>query len=317
VKRKLITLAVSLLILAAIYYRIDARRLLAVLGAADPLYLGLGLGLVVPLTLFTAWRLQIIAPANAHLSFAEANRLILVASTMNMVLPSKMGDIAKAYFMKSERTSGSLAFALVIFEKSCDMLSLLFWCALGLLFYPVKDATFWLLILAINGALVAGLALLASPFLARCAFSFAHALAPSLTNKFHRLESSWSEMQNFFWSGPRRVLGVSLLSIFLWSLHLFQIWLFVIALRAFVPFTANLGLAPLALLAGLLPLTFAGIGTRDAALIFLYHPYFDAPIAAALGILCTARYFIPAVAGLVPLPRYLSKLDALKSGQIS
>ena len=51
-------------------------------------------------------------------------------------------------------------------------------------------------------------------------------------------------------------------------------------------------------LAGLLPLTFAGVGTRDAALVLLYQPYFSTPTAVALGILCTLRYLLPAVAGL-------------------
>ena len=304
-KRKFIALAVSLLILAAIYYKLDLHRLGAVFREAEPRYMTLSLSLVIPLTLLTAWRLQIIAPASTSLSFAEANRLILVASALNMVLPSKMGDIAKAYFMRSERAPGSLTLALVIFEKSADMLSLLFWCAFGLILYPVKDATFWLLTAAILGMFAAGLAILASRGLARFVFS--------LQPKLHKLGQSWAEMQDFFWSDPRRVTSVAILSIFLWFLHLLQIWLFILALRAFVPFLINLGLAPLGILAGLVPLTFAGIGTRDAALIVLYRPYFDAAVGAALGILCTARYFIPALAGLIFLPRYLAKLGAAKS----
>ena len=115
-------------------------------------------------------------------------------------------------------------------------------------------------------------------------------------------------MQTFFWSDPIRVTGVALLSIFLWFLHLLQIWIFILALRAFVPFTGNLGLAPLALLAGLLPLTFAGIGTRDAALIVLYRPYLRPANCGRAGNLCTARYFIPALAGLIFLPRYLARI---------
>jgi hypothetical protein len=50
-----------------------------------------------------------------------------------MVLPSKMGDIAKAYFMRDRgHLEGSLALSLVVFEKACDMLSLLLWCVFGL-----------------------------------------------------------------------------------------------------------------------------------------------------------------------------------------
>ena len=302
--RKLITLAISLLILAAIYYKIDIHRLGAVLANADPGYLFASLALVVPLTLLTAWRLQILAPARVHIGFAEATRLILVASVLNMVFPSKMGDIAKAYFMKGENLRGSLALSLVIFEKTADMLSLLFWCALGLLLYPRKDAIFCILAASVTLGFVFGIAMLASRRLADFVFSFTRNI-----EKLRTFESGWKEMQEFFWSDKQRVLAVSSMSIFIWFLHLLQIWLFIFALRATAPFVAGLGLAPLAILAGLLPLTFAGIGTRDAALIVLYKPYFSAPVAAALGLLCTARYLIPAIAGLPLLHRYLGRLN--------
>ena len=297
--QKLITLAISLLILAAIYYKIDLVHLRNVLANAEPRFLFISLSLVVPLTMLTAWRLQILAPARAHIDFAEANRLILVASVLNMVLPSKMGDIAKAWFMRSEKARSSLTLSLVIFEKTADMLSLLFWCALGLLFYPRKDAIFWTLTAAVIGGFIFGIALLASRNLAGLVFKI---------DRARKLAAGWKEMQEFFWSDKQRLFVVSTMSIFIWFLHLLQIWLFIFTLRASAPFIANLGLAPLALLAGLLPLTFAGIGTRDAAFIFLYRPYFAAPVAAALGILCTARHLIPSVAGLPFLHRYLVRM---------
>jgi uncharacterized protein (TIRG00374 family) len=304
--RKLVTLAISLLILAVIYYKIDIVRLGAVLANTHPLYLILSLAMVVPLTIFTAARLQMLAPARARIGLAEATRLILVASVLNMVLPSKMGDIAKAWVMKSDQLRGGVALSVVIFEKAADMLSLLFWCAFGLLFYPRKDAIFWSVTAAVIAGFVFGILLLASRTLAD--FVFGRAERFPAANRLRALETGWREMQTFFWSDRRRMLAVSTMSIFIWFLHLFQIWLFVFALRASVPFVANLGLAPLAILIGLLPFTFAGIGTRDAALILLYRPYFAAPIAAALGLLCTARYLIPALAGLPFMHRYLRKI---------
>src|SRR5688572_22145592 len=98
--------------------------------------------------------------------------------------------------------------------------------------------------------------------------------------------------------------------VFIWLLHLLQIWLFIFALRAACPFLANLALSPLAILAGLAPLTFAGVGTRDFALVLLYAAYFDAPTAAALGLLCTARYVLPAIGGIPFFQRHLATLRA-------
>lgn len=112
-------------------------------------------------------------------------------------------------------------------------------------------------------------------------------------------------MHAFFWSDKIQLFRIFGTSIFIWLLHLLQIWFFILTLNAWAPFLANLALAPLGILAGLLPLTFAGIGTRDAALIFLYHPFFNATTAAALGLLCTLRYLLPAIFGLPFLGKYL------------
>jgi glycosyltransferase 2 family protein len=308
--KRLISLLVSLAILAVIYWRIDFTRMVPVFGACDPLWLLLSLGLVVPLTLLTAWRLDQLMPGGARLGIAESNRLILVASVLNLVLPSKMGDLAKAWFMQERgHTSASLAFALVVFEKACDMLSLLLWCAFGLLLYPQKDLLFWIMTACVSGGLAGGVALLGSPALAGLVFKASAQVMPVRVHpKLEQLRLAWHEMHDFFWCDRPRLARVSATSVFIWFLHLVQIWMFTVALRAPTPFLANLALAPLAILAGLLPLTLAGIGTRDAALILLYHPYLDAPTAAALGILCTMRYVLPAVGGMPFVAQYLPGL---------
>jgi len=308
--KRLLSLAVSLALLGFIYARIHVARMVPVFADCDLGWMAAGLALVVPLTLATAWRLDQLMPAGTRLGWGEANRLILAASVLNLVLPSKMGDVAKAWFMKERgHLEASQALALVVFEKACDMLSLLAWCAVGLLFYPHKDTLFWLMTAAVTGGLAAGLALLAWPALADAVFAGAGRLAPGkLAAKLARLQAAWREMHGCFWGRPRRLVLVAATSTGIWLLHLVQIWMFVLALRGSAPFLASLALAPLAILAGLLPLTLAGIGTRDAALIYFYQPYLSAPVAAALGLLCTLRYVLPALAGAAVVPRYLPGL---------
>jgi hypothetical protein len=306
--KRLLSLTISLAILAVIYWRMDFTRLGPVFRNCDPLWMVLSLGMVVPLTLMTAWRLDQLMPGGARLGVGESNRLILVASVLNLVLPSKMGDLAKAWFIKERgHTSGELAFALVVFEKTCDMLSLLLWCAFGLLLYPHKDALFWLMTVFVVGGLIVGVALLGSRSFAETIFKMVSPVAPAkIRSKLARLQTGWREMHECFWRDRRQLVLVAGTSVFIWFLHLLQIWMFIFALRANAPFLANLALAPLAILAGLLPLTFAGIGTRDAALILFYQPYLAAPVAAALGILCTMRYVLPALAGLPFAGGYLA-----------
>lgn len=319
--KRLISIVVSLLILALIYWKIDFHALVQVFQRSRGLWMVISLGMVVPITLMTAWRLQQLMPqqetaaiARSPLPFWEANRLILLASTLNMVLPSKMGDIAKAYFMRERgHLSGSLSLSLVIFEKACDMLSLLLWCAFGLLLYPQKDWLFGIMTLCVVGGLVIGGLLLGSMQVAQLFFVSSLTIAPNaLKPKLAKLQSAWREMHDYFWRDPLQLAMITGTSIFIWFLHLLQIWLFIVALNAWAPFLANLALSPLAILAGLLPLTFAGVGTRDAALILFYQPYFDAATAAALGVLCTSRYIMPAIAGLPFLGKSLAMIKQLR-----
>ncbi|HLO50657.1 MAG TPA: lysylphosphatidylglycerol synthase transmembrane domain-containing protein [Kamptonema sp.] len=315
--KRLISLIVSLLILAVIYWKIDFAGLIGVFQNCDRGWMAVSLSMVVPLTMLTAWRLQQLMPPSGRLGFGEANRLILAASVLNMVLPSKMGDIAKAYFMKQRgHLDGSLSLSLVVFEKACDLLSLLLWCAFGLMLYPQKDWLFWVMTGAVAFGLVAGVMLLGSRKFAQIFFRFARGVSPKkISSKLEKLQLSWREMQQFFWQDSRQLLKITLTSIFIWFGHLLQIWFFIFALKAWTPFLANLALSPLAILAGLLPLTFAGVGTRDAALIAFYSPYFNAPTAAALGLLCTSRYLLPAIGGLPFLGQYMAALQYMRGVQ--
>lgn len=321
--KRILSIVISFAILGVIYWQIgpeNRAQLLRIFRECDPLWMTLSLGMVVPLTMFTAWRLQQLMPSRGQLGFGEANRLILVASVLNMVLPSKGGDIAKAFFMKDKSgLSGSLTLSLVVFEKSCDMLSLLLWCVFGLFLYPQKDAIFWTMTAAIAAMLVLGVLLLGSVKFAHFFFDLGARFAPGkMKAKFAKFGASWAEMHDYFWSSKARLAKVTITSVFIWFLHLLQIWLFILALRAWVPFVTNLALSPLAILAGLLPIpTFGGAGTRDGALVALYAPYFAAPTALALGLLCTARYILPALGGLPFAGQYLTAAKTLKKSDLA
>ncbi len=315
--KKIISLVVSLGILTLIYWKIDFRGIVGVFAACDPLWMALSLLMVVPLTAITAWRFQIMMPPDTSLGFGESNKLILASSVLNMVLPSKMGDIAKAYFLRDRgHLSGTRALSIVVFEKAGDMLSLLAWCALGLVVYPDKNGLFWTMTAAVWGGLIFGLLMLFWPKFSETFFVAAEKYAPKkIGAKLGKFHATWAEIRDYFWNSPALLTRISVISVFLWFLHLVQIWLFCLALRTDVPLLSNLALAPLAILAGLLPLTFAGVGTRDGALIYFFGAYMNAHAGAALGLLCTSRYLLPALGGLPFLAAYTAQLGEMKKAE--
>ena len=298
--KKLISITVSLLILALIYWQIDFLGLIDVLANSDLIWITLSLGMVIPITLTTGYRLQVLVPRDIDIGFLQSSKLILLGSVLNMVLPSKMGDIAKAYFIRDTgKLSGTDSLSLVVFEKACDLLSLLLWCAFGLLLYPQKDLLFWAMTAVVLTGFTTVILLLNSSSFTSLFFKITKPLLPGkIEEKAQLLLGSWHNYRDYLMNESGRFTKVASISVFIWFMHLFQIWLFILAINSWAPFVDNLALAPLSILAGLLPITFAGVGTRDAALIFFYQPYMAAPTAAALGLLCTSRYIMPALGGI-------------------
>jgi uncharacterized protein (TIRG00374 family) len=311
VKRLLYAL-VSAAIIALLWWRIDVDAILAAMRRADAAWLAAGLGMVVPLTLATAWRFGLIA--REPLGLGTTTRLILSASTLNLFLPSKMGDIAKAWVLTGRYgMDGRQALAVVVLEKALDMAALLAWGVLALLWIADGRVLLLLAALAVGGGLALLLVLL-SPLPASAAL-FA-AVARVLPGKLGRAAAGfaerWGETVAWFWRSSAHALGVIAVSLALWAGHLAQFWLFVRALGAAVPFVDNMAFATLSILVGLAPFTVAGIGTRDAAIVFFYAPWLSPGEAAVLGVLATTRYLMPALAGLPFLRDYWPRRDAAR-----
>lgn len=311
---KIISVIISIVIMIIIYLNIDFSGFIEIFRNSDIKWLIISLLMVIPTTFFTTFRFKQLIPGEIKFKFSDLFGLILSASTMNMLLPSKMGDIAKAFFMKKRgNLDGTLALSIVVFEKTCDFIALLIFCLLGLIIYSGRNKLFWIIGAIIMFGLIVGVLLLASRKVAKLFFSSLHKLVPvRFKENVIKMCFSWNKMQNYFLEDKNRLLKISANSILIWFLHLLQIWFFILALKLWVPFIYNLALASLSILVGLLPLTLAGIGTRDAAIILFYNPFFNSAAGAALGLLYTLRYIIPAIAGIPFFGKYLSDIKQAK-----
>lgn len=316
--RKAIAAIVSLAILAIIYWQIDLGGMGRALASVDWEWFALAVAMIAPLTAVSAWRLSFLAPREAGLGFVQSLNLTLMASVLNAVLPSKLGDLARSYALVEQgHMSTANALSLVVFEKAWDVLALSSWCAIGLVWMllALTDVSplYWVVTGAIGLASLLGIMMVSSITVAEACFSIALNLIPGRSSdKIAAVQKAWLETLVYFWASKRNAAIIIIGSLLLWLMHLCQIWLFVFALKHTVPFLDNAAMAALSIFVGLLPFTLAGIGTRDAALIFFYQPYLAAPAAAALGLFCTLRYLLPALVGLPFLGQYLATAERIK-----
>ena len=195
----------------------------------------------------------------------------MMANVLNSFLPSKTGDIAKAAYL---REHGGLAkgTGTVILERLVDLGVL---GALGLLGLLVSG-TLW--------GLVAGVALLGGVLTVFLVVLFLPLHKLPLPGKAARMLEGLRTVFDSWTKNPAAITQTLTGSVLTWSLG----GLTVFALAQAFDTGLGLGFAyaifPLAIIAGLVPVTVSGIGTRDAAFVALLSSQMSAEQATLVGI---------------------------------
>lgn len=249
---------VAITLLAALYWAADWREVATAIANLNPVYLLAAWMLFVPQTIVSAWRWSQIVKPAADVPLSEAVRVTLAASAYNLLLPSKLGDVSKLAVIPAERRKTSLLW--LVLEKGFDVAALLVLIGLGLL------GCNWIALAVVLAAV------------------FLFGLLCVRWNLAPRTLARWSP--------------VICTSAVLWCLHMLQIDLFCKAVGVFVPGEFVLWRIPLAIFAGLVPLTLWGLGTRDAALVALFANVAPAATMATVGLLTATRYLIPGAVGI-------------------
>lgn len=248
-------IAVAAVLLAALGRAADWRKVGGALASLDATPLFAALLLFIPQTLVSAWRWRRLAAPLAAISYGDALRQTLAASALNLVVPSKLGDLSKAAMLPlSSAADRARAGALTLAEKGADVAAL---------------AALW----SAGWAGIDGLSLVLL------------LLALAALGRWTRLAGS-------------TVYGAAVLTLWLWSLHLLQIDFFLKAAGVFVSWSEATARVPAAIFAGLAPISFCGVGTRDSALVWLFSDIASASVMAAVGLLTALRYLLPGMAGI-------------------
>jgi hypothetical protein len=304
----LLSLLVSAGLIYLLYRTLNLREVGEALLTADRTWLVVSIGMILPITALRAIRFYWVAPAGALPGIGEAFKLTLVSSALNVFVPAKAGDLIKSYFVaKRSQTSPGVAIAIIVYERLCDMFGLIFWCLVGWMVGRPEvtslPAAFWLLLGGL-GALCG--ILISSEWAAAMWRALMTRMIPNgKLRKLRQLAVGWPDLLEVLRTRRKWIVPFSLL---LWLAHLFQIWLFTVALSLSIPFTVCASLSAIALMAGQLPMTLAGLGTRDVALVVLLAAYMSPESAAAMGVLISTRNFLPPLIGIPLMRPYLASV---------
>jgi hypothetical protein len=301
---KKVALLITVLLLIVLYAQIDTQALLWYLRTMHRGVFLLALVCVVPQVFVTALRWSWMVRDVYPMRLFASTRLILAGKALNALLPSKLGETSKAYFLKTHADVAlPYGVALVLLEKVLDVAGLCAILLVGMLLTPHLGAV------ETSATLIALLVLAVVAGICTCRVARVQRWLQGrlgLGNRLGALLESWDTILEHWRQEPARLFGILLLSWGLWGLHLLQIGLFFVALRSQVEATAIIAYVPISIFIGLLPITIGGVGTRDAALIHLFAPYASPAMMAGIGLLCSLRYVLDSLIGLPFFRAYLS-----------
>lgn len=281
----LVTAAVFVLIFKV--FSIDIPRV----ADLDRVFFLLALLVTIPFPILSALRwYYILRGMGVVISFKQTVKIILGAWPL-AILPGRIGDFGSALALPDD-TPKEIRFGSIVFEKVIDILVLVTFSLLGSIWLHKNNLAF-----IMAGVL---LVLIASLYLLRYIIPLAPAIIRPRLNNLHQVSLRLSTRPNDFF----KIVSASAAN---WLLSLVQVYFLFRATGAIVPMSAVFSFLPLSIFVGLLPITLAGMGTRDSAIITLFSSFARPGQSLVVGIWYSLLgYWFFALIGL-PLVRSLFK----------
>ncbi len=224
-------------------------------------------------------------------TFREAALASMAAWPLGTITPSKTGDLAKAFCV---RHHAPLAAGLgsVAAERAMDVFMLLLLCLYGGIVLQMLGIVIFAL-LGLAGALTGSFIIMKAWRLP---------VGPKWQERLASFRLTWHAMAR----RPQYILLSGAGSLANWLLSIWQVQLLYRAYGCEVSLSFVCAALPVAVFIGLLPLTIAGMGTRDKTMMTLFAPYAPPAVSLSVGILYSiCGYWIPSLVGLPFMRRLL------------
>ena len=299
--RFVLTWAATIAILWIVFSRTNPAQVLVLLKQTNIGYLGLGiLFSLLAHVFFSLARYQnIIKLVGCRLSFGEAVMLRMGCNAVKGVLPFKTGELAiVAYMKKMHNLSYAGGLFSILFGNVFSLIVLLLFFSAGGIFYFFDRPQS--IIFAVALLLIMLLLILLSSW----------RIGPSVSGyvqKYFRLsEASMSMMENY---DPGTIKYIIIHSLGIEGSKLLIIFILLKSFHVEISAAVLLLWGSATILAAYLPLTYWGLGVREATVLFLFAGYATPDKLLAGGLLITfVDSILPVLLGLFFIKPFLDNL---------
>lgn len=278
------TLTVS--VLAVLFWHVEPA---AIVDAARRLPTGvwaicLCIAFIFPLVSTTRWWVMTRAMGSAQ-PWPLLLRAWLGISPVNLIAPSKSGDLLRIVALRG-RMEGSRVVAGLLAERTLDLAILASFVLMGGILsgravFTGLSLVVFLAVFAVIAIALSGARLPTGKMLAPRVAAFAAALREGLGK-------------------PALLAAATVLTVVQWTLVGALVTIMLLGSGADINAVDTMIAMPMAVLTGMIPITIAGMGTRDGTMLVLYAGVANPSQILAAGLLYTAIvYWLPALTGLV------------------
>lgn len=272
-KNKWLLRSAGLIIFAFIFiFKIDFRQFFIAAAQLKSAYLFVLLILFGASTVVTALRWKfLLKKAGIDIGFAASYHMVYSSMFIGLTTPGRIGELlGRASFFADDKELLTKSLAVMLFEKLTDVFFLVFLASVSILFFLSR--------LPAEFGILAVIAL--SIFLAVILLSFKQGnifkkmishIIPSKFINWHGFLAIFSDyVKNF---GYWRYLVFGFYTIMVWLLAFLFVYVFALGLEIKIPFVYLVMTSSISSLVSLIPISIAGLGTREAVFLLLLAPY--------------------------------------------
>jgi len=220
------------------------------------------------------WKL-IVSTLKKEISLSASIRAFLIGFSFSVLTPAKLGDFVRAFYIRDEQCTLGKALSSVVTDRLIDIVTLFSFAFVGIL---VFSFVFHREILSVSLLVILAVAIASAVYIVTNKQLLTRLLRPFF-NIFipHHHKKTVSEYYHDFFSGlsvffqnKKIFFLVIIVGIVSWVPPIVYAYLLALSLGISVEPTFFVLVIPIISLLDLLPISISGIGTRDAALIFLF-----------------------------------------------
>ncbi|MCK4365079.1 MAG: flippase-like domain-containing protein [Thermoplasmatales archaeon] len=265
---------IGIAILIILIINLDVVKIKNAFLSIEPIYIVIALSLTLPAMLVRNFAWQLLQKEQKiNISFYRSLKIYLIGFFYCSITPAYVGHLMRVPYLKEETGEpyGKL-FVNVFIDSALRTIGQYLMILIGaILVFSTFPGLLWINIILFSITLITSFYFIKKERGEKILFMLIKFFIPRrFKDKFYRF------VNTFYHDFPRitRLIPPMLVGLFSWLIIFSQEYIVVMALGIEIPFHIFILLFPLANVAGFVPITFAGLGVREATSILIFSTLF-------------------------------------------